>query len=199
MNRRNFLKAGIVGSSLPLLAQFDSAAIASTFTGWAGMQPHWVISDQRFEPSRRYGAQAVSSGARHLPIDGDVTALWEKLNREWRTTPAVIAGMTARQPLFCIEQLAHDHGMRVVLRVEHDPSQGGSVRHLIQAPTAQMESLAELISNPQDWSGRLARLSTSCSWSRGQGPCIEREIQTPQTAPPLDVPLVSWVIAPAFA
>lgn len=195
MNRRNFLKAGIVGSSLPLLAQFDLAAVASTLSEWGGLSPQAVVSDQRFASSRRYGAQAASSGVRHLPIHGDVTALWETLGREWRNGPTVLAGMTARQPLFCLEQLAHDHGLRVVLRIEHELAGNGLVRHRIQAPGAHLDALGELIAQQPDWSDRLARLSTACTWQRGRGACAERDIQTPQMSPRLDVPLVSWVIA----
>jgi hypothetical protein len=41
------------------------------------------------------------------------------LRAAWTKQPVAIAGLTAHGPLFCLERLAWDHGMRVVFRAEH--------------------------------------------------------------------------------
>ena len=52
-------------------------------------------------------------------IRGDITDLWfHDLDPQWKKQPVAIAGLTAHGPLFCLERLAWDHGMRVVSRVE---------------------------------------------------------------------------------
>jgi hypothetical protein len=50
-------------------------------------------------------------------MHGDPTAAWlELLDPLWRNGPATVAGMTSPSALFCIEQMAHSHGMRVIER-----------------------------------------------------------------------------------
>ncbi len=57
-------------------------------------------------------------------ICGDVTDLWfNELSVRWKQGPAPIAGLTARNSLFCLERLAWDASMRVVSRSEDSKSQ----------------------------------------------------------------------------
>lgn len=199
MKRRSFLKSGVLGSSLPLLGGLAPYGLADALALGQFGELALSVSDSRFEASRRFGAEARRSGIAHAAIAGDVTGLWfEHLDPQWRRQPSIIAGMTARQPLFCLERLAWDRGLRVVLRVEHEWQSDGSVRHSLSAPPHQLQSIATLLEGRQDWSERLLRLTAACSWGLGQGACQTRQVASPASrAVGLPTPLVTWVIAPA--
>ena len=50
-------------------------------------------------------------------LAGDITRFWHTdLSRQWQKSPDAIAGVTGEDILFCLEQLARDHRMRVLLR-----------------------------------------------------------------------------------
>ncbi|HTR00348.1 MAG TPA: hypothetical protein VMH83_10170, partial [Candidatus Acidoferrum sp.] len=52
-----------------------------------------------------------------LGMAGDITPFWYgELHTAWRQTPVAIAGVTEAGPLFCLEQLGREHGLRVAWR-----------------------------------------------------------------------------------
>ncbi len=78
-----------------------------------------VIFDERFPASVAFGEVWSSRGAPVHAIRGDITDLWfQDLDPHWKKQPVAIAGLTAHGPLFCLEQLAWNHGMRVAFRIE---------------------------------------------------------------------------------
>jgi hypothetical protein len=79
-----------------------------------------VIVDERFPASVAFGVEWKARGAAVHAMRGDITDLWfHDLDHRWKQHgPAAIAGLTAHGPLFCLERLAWDHGMRVVSRVD---------------------------------------------------------------------------------
>ena len=122
-NRREFLQAGIAASVLPI------AAVGSNFEP-STRDPHpnfyKVIFDERFPASVAFGNDWKARGAAVHAIRGDITDLWfHDLDLEWKKRPAPIAGLTAHGPLFCLERLAWDRGMRVVSRVEQTATHDG--------------------------------------------------------------------------
>jgi hypothetical protein len=81
-----------------------------------------VIFDHRFPASREFGAEMEKLGATVHGIHGDITDLWfHDLYHRWKQSPVPTAGMTAHGPLFCLERLAWDHGMRVLYRTDSEP------------------------------------------------------------------------------
>ncbi len=121
-SRREFLQAGIAASMLPL------AAAGSNLTPRQRDERanfYKVIFDERFPASVDFGVEWIARGAAVHPIRGDITDLWfHDLDHQWKKRPVPIAGLTAHGPLFCLERLAWDHGMRVVSRVEQDARDG---------------------------------------------------------------------------
>jgi hypothetical protein len=116
-SRREFLQASIAAAVLPIAAWAKGSAPVS-----AGNPSSFykVIVDSRFPASIEFGAEMSRLGAPVHTIDGDITDLWyHDLDVRWKKSPAAIAGLTAHGPLFCLERLAWDHGMRVVHRAEH--------------------------------------------------------------------------------
>ena len=122
-SRREFLQAGIAASVLPIAVAGSNLAPTEradrvTF--------YKVIFDERFPASVAYGEQWKARGAAVHAIRGDITDLWfHDLDRQWKKQPVAIAGFTAHGPLFCLERLAWDHGMRVVSRVEQSATHDG--------------------------------------------------------------------------
>jgi hypothetical protein len=121
-SRREFLQAGIAVSMLPLAAAGSNLATGQRDER-AGF--YKVIFDERFPASVDFGVEWISRGAAVHAIRGDITDLWfHDLDQQWKKRPVPIAGLTAHGPLFCLERLAWDHGMRVVSRVEQDARDG---------------------------------------------------------------------------
>jgi hypothetical protein len=115
-NRREFLQAGIAASVLPMAVAGSSLAPAQRESGTSFYK---VIFDERFPASVAYAREMERDGAPLHAIRGDITDLWyHDLDARWKQSPVTIAGLTAHGPLFCLERLAWDHGMRVLSRVE---------------------------------------------------------------------------------
>jgi hypothetical protein len=116
-SRREFLQAGIAAAVLPITAWAKASA-----PGAAGNPSSFykVIVDDRFPASVEFGVEMSRLGAPVHAIQGDITDLWyHDLDAKWKQAPIAIAGLTAHGPLFCLERLAWNHGMRVALRTEH--------------------------------------------------------------------------------
>ncbi|WAB99252.1 hypothetical protein OSW16_06255 [Pseudomonas putida] len=197
MKRRDLLKIGLAGG---VVAGLNVKAIAAGLGSLAPSVPELVIVDERFEASRRFGMEAARRGLPHHLIDGDITDLWfSQLDPQWRQKPSIIAGMTARQPLFCLERLALDRGMRVVLRITHEATENNHVAHHIEANNHLHHPLSELLQGA-DWSERMAGVAGTCSWARTNHGCQpHRTFSTAAEPSLLNGPLVSWVIAPLVA
>ena len=81
-----------------------------------------------------------------VDFGGDVTDVWlEQLYPLWRSPSApVVAGLTTRPVLFCIEQLAWDHWLQVAERDERGicSSQDGRSEPLVFWKIGQRKSAA---------------------------------------------------------
>jgi hypothetical protein len=73
-----------------------------------------VLADERFPDSLAVADDAQAAGHRVVRFRGDITGFWfDDLSLQWKKQRAAICGVTAHGPLFCLERLAWDHGMRV--------------------------------------------------------------------------------------
>ena len=116
-SRREFIQAGIAASVLPMIV---SAREISRQPLFGARSFYKVIFDQRFPASVAFAREMTQLGATVHAIDGDITDLWfHDLHAAWTKQPVAIAGLTAHGPLFCLERLAWDHGMRVTFRAQH--------------------------------------------------------------------------------
>ena len=117
-NRREILKAGLIGGVLPL------GVLASAARAAEPLQVHRAVHDSRYASGRAFAAEAEARGWTTAAIEGDVTQLWyHDLALRWRQGPAAIAGVTQTNSLFVLERLAWDAGMRVIARtaLPHEP------------------------------------------------------------------------------
>jgi hypothetical protein len=156
-----------------------------------------AVYDTRFAASRAFGEQMTARGIATAATAGDITALWfDSLHARWQQGAAAIAGLTARGPLFCLERLAWDHGMRVVFRAEHSVSSAGVIRHDVEGAGALVDAVRREAME-SDWVSVVS--DVILRYPHSGSPNARVWVQPAQGAAPLpeDEALYSWVIAPA--
>lgn len=192
MKRRSVLKAGLATSLLPLLG-FNG--FAKAFDLQTNVPLKAILSDARYPVSSAFGAHARAMGIPHLTSKGDITAVWLKhLDPLWREGKASVMGLTTQDQLFCLERLAWDRGMKVLMRIEHQDMGRDGIAHRIEAPPLLAEKMVKAVQGNNLWPAELAILLGSCSSSQLIGSCTNREVSSKGN---LDEHLVTWVIAPA--
>jgi hypothetical protein len=190
-NRRQFLQTAAALSAAPLAGRVafaegrESAALDA------------VVIDTRHAPARDFGARAGLLGAPLRNISGDITDLWQhELLARWKAAPACIAGLTERPALFLLEQLAWEHGLRVVFEAEHEPDAQGRAAHKI-VRSADATLAAELEAAGSSWPSVLADALLAGT----QVPPRDLRPTDAALAAHLGEPtkLYSWIIAPRAA
>ena len=202
-SRREFLRVGLAASVAPLAMPTTVVRPETSWRADTVMEDMYsiyrVVSDVRFAAGTAFAREADRLGTSVVSIRGDITDFWfHDLSIRWRTEPLAVAGLTAHGPLFCLERLAWDHGMRVVFRGSHRTVGDGGVEHVLSAPPATIaHARATGLEGPR-WAPRLAHLVTACASTGGS----EALTVAPHRAgvrggrdEPEDT-LVSWVIAP---
>jgi hypothetical protein len=196
-SRREFLILGAAAAALPATARnllINPENLSVNQTGHA--LPLQVVFDGRIRESRAFADTAYRLGAdTPLAIQGDIARHWyNDLLPGLQQTPQVLAGMTGPEFLFCLEILARDQRMHVVLLIEHLFGKNGNTHHLYTG-TLPPQLIHELHEAGRQWSRAAARIVTdqakqpSRSIASAYG---ERQLRTgnsPQT-------LVSWVMTP---
>ena len=160
------------------------------------LAPYRILFDDRFAESRRFGAEIARLGGATRAFSGDVTELWyEELDVRWRREPIVVAGMTRHGPLFCLERLAWDVGMRVAYRAEHRRASDGSIAHVDRCPSRDI-AMGRAVARCEPGLG--TQLGTHRN--AGSVPSVAAAMCKCGSAAPLsadaDDPLISWIIAP---
>jgi hypothetical protein len=205
INRRRFVQHGVAGSvtalvgGIPLLA---GAATTGLSRGTSGLSTdgllgdglladglsrdnhfklHIAIFDRRFAAGRRFAQSSETHGVATRAIAGDVTTLWySELYPLWKQHPVAIAGLTTYGPLFCLERLAWDHGMRVLHHQEHDTRNAAHDDKRDDIPNAAQELTPD----------------RARDHSRGIAPDHARNATRANTAGEPDQILHAWIIAP---
>jgi hypothetical protein len=228
-NRREFLQTGVVVSAVAMNGLMVRSAEAMSAAG-AGSALHKAIYDDRYAVALEFAAAVARQG---VPIgaleDGDVTRFWyDELHLEWRRRPAAIAGTTQFGPMFVLEQLGAERGLRTALRIEHRPQPDGTLVHEITGDASTVALARGLSVAGLEWSVLMAALvcNVSAAATRqetaalaigGTQPQLEAAIlaqagtqsssihyYTPRAVQQgydvaLDGPLFSWVLAPRGA
>jgi hypothetical protein len=152
---------------------------------------HAVVLDERFAEAARFGGIARGQGLPTRAMRGDVTDFWySELHPLWKQRAVPVAGLTAYAALFCLEQLAWDHRMRVVYRGAHALRADGSVEHVLAGPQEIVDALSP--GAACDWPAKLAsaiaRVESRGGWT-GLAPAETSLGPLPAST------LYSWVIA----
>ncbi len=130
--RREFMQLGLAVGAGSLLA-WPAIAMATAPGGSAVLPLFRVLHDTRVADSlaraRALGTQLLGSAAATEPLlqglHGDVTQFWyAQLQPLWRQQRVALAGSTQPDVLFCLEQLARDHQLRVQWREQQATAEG---------------------------------------------------------------------------
>lgn len=160
-NRRQFLGLGLAASVWPVVAPATASRSAREALGSPGI--YKAVFDTRAAAGRRFAARMRACGVPARGISGDVTRVWyEDLALRWREAPAAIAGVTAPDTLFCLEQLAWDHRMRVVFRAERVVAADGATELRLEGPEHVLASAAGLGGSRLAEAEALAELAVQC-------------------------------------
>lgn len=131
-NRRDFLH-GAALAAMPL----GTGLLPDDATTAPIADFHAVLVDARHAEALRFGARLAARGASVRQVqDGDITSLWlDDIAPAWRKAPVPLAGLTRPPVLFCLEQLAWSHGLRVVFHAEHVVEPGSATLHTTHRPS----------------------------------------------------------------
>jgi len=192
--RRTFIQAAATAVPASLAAFRMANASAAT-----SLDLHAVVIDTDHAAARTFGRRLGAYGTSVLSLrEGDVTVLWlNEIRGAWAEKPAAIAGLTTPAALFCFEQLAFSHGLRVVFHAEHIVLPEGRVEHQLQRGGSIPDFSAEdLARSGQRWPTRLADAVSGRAKPRGRRPGPSLAALQP-AMPEGATLLTSWIIAPA--
>ena len=198
-NRREFIHTGLAVSALTASYLHGPVALArpANPTTKPSASLFKVIYDRSFDAGRSFGAEAARRGAPVQATGSDIGSVWMNvIEPELETRPAAIAGLTAGAPLFCLELLASDYGMRLVYRIEHRPIDGDRYRHSVTGHTALSSWADELAAAGTQWSASAAGLALT--HPEGLRPLTDISLlDLAEQAKGAGQPLYSWLIEPA--
>jgi hypothetical protein len=188
-NRREFLQTGVSVSALPLaIGGLPSSMAADVRREPEPLSPHKAIFDDRYAEGRAFAAAIGRFGvpARAL-TNGDITDLWyDELDLVWRTQRVAVAGLTQFGPMFALERLGNDRGMRVVLRVEHQLRADGTLAHVMTGAAETLAAAEQLQRRGVDWPTMIAATLAHCRADRAAP--AECTIVMPAAKPELTPP-----------
>jgi hypothetical protein len=191
-NRREFIRAGIAVTA-------TASAVGAPARGEEAAAPHRihkVVYDSRFDEPVRFAETARSLGLQTHAIEGDMTALWYgELHGLWQTGAVAIAGMTRHGPMFCLEMLARDHGMRLVYQAEHQIGDG-EVRHTVSGALPNIRRSIDLTRSGAAWPELMAALVADTPVRPALSGSVGVVTRT-EGSGAAEEPLFTWVIAPA--
>lgn len=187
-NRREFLRTGVSVSVLPLVTHgLLSPAAASALSEDIRASHavlHQAIFDDRYAEGRSFAEAIGAVGVRARALrDGDVTDPYQELDLLWRERPAAIAGLTQFGPMFVLERLGRERGLRVALRIEHRVQADGTLAHVMSGAPDTLSLAETLRRHGVDWPVLIAALATRCR--SGRPARAARTITTPGGKPVL--------------
>lgn len=168
----------------------------------SALRIHLAIVDSRFAAAHAFGRAMRSRGVRVASFGGDITPIWYyQLDPAWRQRPLVVAGLTTDAVLFCLEQFAWDHGMRVAYRGEHRISADGGVDHILESPSTRPQDVRTELSGLTPWPAQVADLIAGIDEPQPAFPseadARSRSVRKTRSRPTSEpARLVSWLIAP---
>jgi hypothetical protein len=195
MDRRHFCIAS--AAAAVWLGADRACAVEAALPGPPVIELDKVLYDSRYPGSGAFGAAAVRACLPAFAFPGDVTTLWRQILRpSWAAGGGSIAGMTTAAGLFCLEQLAKDHWMRVVLRIEHWRPLSGMIAHRVTAAEPTLNRVCSALSGAPDWPARSFALLSGCPRAKNQAR-VTRVVSGAdrERYPSADAELVSWIIA----
>ena len=202
-NRREFLVAA--AAAVPAVVVAPSILASASFDPRPRDGAREVLTalvDERYRESRLFGQhfRSARKTVRTTPR-GDLTQVWlGYLRPVWAREPLAIAGLTPQAALFCLEQLATSHALRVVFHGEHIVHPGGWTEHsLLRGAEAAHVTARDLERAGSRWPGSVARALADYSLGSVAVPRVPSDAALDPPLPPGARLLTSWVIAAPWA
>jgi len=154
---------------------------------------HCAVFSARFRQGVAFAEELQRRHVVTFSAGHDIAKLWYgDLEGGMSQTGGLIAGLTDRVTLFCLEELARSAGMRVLYRVDHVIDKHGNVEHTAAGPASILEATRKLV--PASGFGReMAVLASQFELREPKDTAALK--QTGPFSPENKVALVSWVIA----
>ena len=198
-SRREFLQTAAL-AALPAIAVASRTGAATPAINPTGADFHVVLFDARHPHARSVAARISRAGAPvHGLVDGDITQVWlQEIGPAWQRGPVVVAGLTARPALFCLEQLALSSGLRVVFHAEHVVRLDGRTEHsLLRGAEDLRLSSSDLRRAGQHWPARIADALATYRPHAARQRLGRSDAALEPALPPGAQLLTSWIIAAA--
>lgn len=192
--RRTFIQAAAFTAWPGAAATFAiTAGAGDRLVARAGMRA--AIVDEDHAPAREFSARLSHHGIAKIALrSGDITAAWlGSVRPAWQHGRASFAGLTTPGALFCLEQLAHAYGLRVVFHAEHVLLRDGGVQHQVQR-AARPAAAATLSRAGAHWPRFLADALMNLHPGDGRRPGPSLAALAP-ALPEGATLLTSWIIA----
>jgi hypothetical protein len=199
-SRREFIQAGLAMSVTPVALPIrQSVGAVQSIAPHVSQSLYCIVCDTRSSWSSALAREVERLGIRVERTSGDITEFWfNDLSRCWKDRPVAIGGLTAHGPLFCLERLGWDHGLRVVLRGTHRVLDTGNVEHAISGPSPTITAARASLAGA-DWPSHVARMLTTCPVAGHTTAATVRSAQPDSRRADMHETLLSWVIAPRAA
>lgn len=196
-NRREFLHLGVAALSLPIAARAGMSPQVLAPGEHSSAEPLYkIFFDERFPASVAFADEMKRFSIPSHAIRGDITNAWfDDLYYRWKQGPAAIAGLTAPGPIFCLEMLARDAGMRLALRIDHRRAADGRIEHEFAGPGNVLKQAADFDADSAKWPERMGEIVARFPAERARAAKanlsgrISNRTDDPEH-------LVTWVIAP---
>lgn len=176
MDRRTFCSSSAVGALgvAAACARGESPLVQ----GGTPIPLHKILFDSRFASGRAFGAAGARGGHTAVALQGDVTAVWLRdLQPHWAACGGAIAGMTTAASLFCLEQMAKDQWLRVLVRIDHRRSTGGAFAHRVTAAESTVKRICATFASPYPGPWPDAALGALCACVRAKNqPRVSRTV-----------------------
>ena len=194
---------GVAALSLPIAARAGISADIFSGDQRAPAEPLYkVYFDERFYACAAFAEEMKRRSIPTHAIRGDITDAWfSDLHGRWKEKPVAIAGLTAPGPIFCLEMLARDAGMRLVFRADHRwPTRGrvsdGEIEHEVAGPESVVRRAATLETSGESWPERMSELVAQFSREREEAAAKATFVGIAPNRNDCEH-LVTWVLAPA--
>jgi hypothetical protein len=152
-NRRDVLQSALALTTLPIAGALQSLSGKNHFRRLD------VVCDSSLPPSIAFANELSRHGSTTYSFAGDVTDLWyNTLHAKWRTAPLTLAGLTAHGPLFCLERLGWEYGLRLTFRSEHYGETLDSLLHSLDDPNTHAQDLSSWVAAGAAWPREVAGL-----------------------------------------
>jgi hypothetical protein len=136
--------------------------------------PFRVIFDRTLSEGLAFGAAAELGGAHVDAVGPDLGSFWmNTLEPLLKREPLTLAGLTAGAPLFCLELLCRNYGLRTVYRIEHGPGADGRTQHAFTGDSVLAACADRLGTAGADWPKAAVSVATEAFRGWLSAPAIE--------------------------